>query len=46
MWGKHQGTKIMYGGVSLLLLADDLIILGPDDPSKINPMYNLDRGTA
>ena len=45
MWGKHQGTKIMYGGVSLLLLADDLVILGPDDPSKINPMYNLERGT-
>lgn len=44
MWGKHQGMKIMYSGVALLLLADDLITLMPDDPSKINPMYNLERG--
>lgn len=45
MYGKHQGVKMMYAGVSLLILADDLIVLIPDDPKQINPMYNLERGT-
>ena len=46
MYGKHQGVKMMYAGVSLLILADDLIVLNVDDPAQINPMFNLLKDSA
>jgi co-chaperonin GroES (HSP10) len=44
VWGKHQGVKIEFKGVTFVLLADDLVLLSPEDPSDINPQINFKKG--
>jgi co-chaperonin GroES (HSP10) len=40
-YGKMTGTKIRYKGVNLILLYDDQVIMKIEDPSDIDPMFNI-----
>lgn len=40
-WGRHQGVKYEYQGVVFLLIQDELILLGVDNPGDINPLFNI-----
>lgn len=40
-YGKNQGQRFKINDVSVVLLADDLILFKVDDPSSINPSFNL-----
>jgi len=45
VWSKHAGTKVKVKGVTLVLIADDQLLMKVDSPDVINPMDNL-RGMA
>jgi len=38
---KHAGQKFVYKGIRYILLYDDQIMMKINDPSDIDPMYNL-----
>lgn len=40
-YGKLIGQKFVYKGVKLLLLFDDQIIMKVDNPSSLDPTFNL-----
>ena len=40
-YGKHAGQKLFYKGIKLLLLFDDQIIMKVDDPTHLDPTFNL-----
>lgn len=40
-YGKNAGIKLQYRGVRLLLLDDDACKIVVDDPTDLNPMFNL-----
>lgn len=40
-YGKLIGQKFVYKGVKLLLLFDDQIIMRVDNPSNLDPTFNL-----
>lgn len=41
VWAKHSGTKVKIKGVTLVLLADDQLLMKVESPDDINPMDNL-----
>lgn len=43
MWPKNTGTKIKIKGVTLVIIADDEVILSVDSLADINPVDNLSR---
>jgi co-chaperonin GroES (HSP10) len=45
-YGKHAGTKLFYKGVRLILLFDDQIMLRVEDPTDLDPTFNLGAGSA
>ena len=45
-YGKHTGTKLFYKGVRLILLFDDQIMLRVDDPTDLDPTFNLGTASA
>ena len=45
-YGKHAGTKLFYKGVRLILLFDDQIMLRVDDPTDLDPTFNLGTASA
>ena len=40
-YGKMNGNKIRYKGVNLIVLYDDQIIMRIEDPSDVDPMFNI-----
>jgi len=40
-YGKHAGQKLFYKGIKLLLLFDDQIIMKVEDPTHLDPTFNL-----
>ena len=42
-YGKHAGQKLFYKGIKLLLLFDDQIIMKVDDPTHLDPTFNLTK---
>tara|TARA_R110000744_G_scaffold46911_3_gene103510 strand:- start:5923 stop:6330 length:408 start_codon:yes stop_codon:yes gene_type:complete len=40
-YAKHSGTKMNYKGVKLILLYDDQVMMKIDDPTDLDPTYNL-----
>ena len=40
-YGKHTGAKFLYKGVRLIMCYDDEITMVVDDPSNLDPMFNL-----
>ena len=44
-YGKHVGQKLFYKGVRLLLLFDDQVIMKVEDPTDLDPTYNLTKGS-
>jgi co-chaperonin GroES (HSP10) len=40
-YGKMNGNKIRYKGVNLIMLYDDQIIMRIEDPSDVDPMFNI-----
>ena len=45
-YGKHAGTKLFYKGVRLILLFDDHIMLRVEDPTDLDPTFNLGTASA
>ena len=45
-YGKHTGTKLFYKGVRLILLFDDQIMLRVEDPTDLDPTFNLGAASA
>jgi co-chaperonin GroES (HSP10) len=41
VWGRHRGQKIKVRGVSCVILADDEIVMGLEDPKDLSVMYNV-----
>ena len=44
-YGKHVGQKLFYKGVRLLLLFDDQVIMKVEDPTDLDPTFNLTKGS-
>ena len=44
-YGKHVGQKLFYKGVRLLLLFDDQVIMKVQDPTDLDPTFNLTKGS-
>ena len=42
-YGKHAGQKLFYKGVKLLLLFDDQVIMKVEDPTHLDPTFNLTK---
>ena len=42
-YGKHARQKLFYKGIKLLLLFDDQIIMKVDDPTHLDPTFNLTK---
>ena len=42
-YGKHAGQKLFYKGIRLLLLFDDQIIMKVEDPTHLDPTFNLTK---
>ena len=42
-YGKHAGQKLFYKGIKLLLLFDDQIIMKVEDPTHLDPTFNLTK---
>ena len=42
-YGKHAGQKLFYKGTKLLLLFDDQIIMKVEDPTHLDPTFNLTK---
>ena len=40
-YGKHTGAKFLYKGVRLIICYDDEITMVVEDPSSLDPMFNL-----
>jgi co-chaperonin GroES (HSP10) len=40
-YGKMNGNKLRYKGVNLIMLYDDQIIMKIEDPSDVDPMFNI-----
>ena len=40
-YARHAGQKLYYKGVRLLLLFDDQIIMKVEDPTHLDPTFNL-----
>lgn len=41
VWGRHQGVRLRYDGVTFVLLQDELVLFVVDDPKKISIENNL-----
>jgi co-chaperonin GroES (HSP10) len=44
-YGKHVGQKLFYKGIRLLLLFDDQVIMKVEDPTDLDPTFNLTKGS-
>ena len=44
-YGKHVGQKLFYKGVRLLLLFDDQVIMKVENPTDLDPTFNLTKGS-
>jgi co-chaperonin GroES (HSP10) len=44
-YGKHAGQKLFYKGIRLLLLFDDQVIMKVEDPTDLDPTFNLTKGS-
>ena len=44
-YGKHVGQKLFYKGVRLLLLFYDQVIMKVEDPTDLDPTFNLTKGS-
>ena len=44
-YGKQVGQKLFYKGVRLLLLFDDQVIMKVEDPTDLDPTFNLTKGS-
>ena len=44
-YGKHVGQKLFYKVVRLLLLFDDQVIMKVEDPTDLDPTFNLTKGS-
>ena len=42
-YGKHTGTKLFYKGVRLLILFDDQVMMKVEDPTHLDPTFNLTK---
>ena len=42
-YGKHTGTKLFYKGVRLLILFDDQVMMRVQDPTLLDPTFNLTK---
>jgi co-chaperonin GroES (HSP10) len=42
-YGKHTGTKLFYKGVRLLVLFDDQVMMRVQDPTLLDPTFNLTK---
>lgn len=40
-YAKHAGTKMSYKGVRLILLYDDQVMMKVNDPTDLDPTFNL-----
>ena len=40
-YGKMTGNKLRYKGVNFILLYDDQVIMKIEDPSDVDPMFNI-----
>lgn len=45
VFGKYAGIKLKFQGVKLILLNDDDVKLLVDDPSDLDPTFNMMRGS-
>ena len=44
-YGKHEGQKFIYKGLKLLLLFDDQVMMKVEDPTHLDPTFNLTKGS-
>ena len=44
-YGKHSGQKLFYKGIRLLLLFDDQVMMKVEDPTHLDPTFNLTKGS-
>jgi len=42
-YGKHAGQKLFYKGIKLLLLFDDQVIMTVEEPTHLDPTFNLTK---
>lgn len=45
VFGKYAGIKMKYQGVKLVLLNDEDVKMIVEDPSDLNPTFNLQQGS-
>ena len=43
-YGKHAGQKLFYKSIKLLLLFDDQVMMKVEDPTHLDPTFNLTKG--
>ena len=44
-YGKHSGQKLFYKGIRLLLLFDDQVMMKVENPTHLDPTFNLTKGS-
>jgi co-chaperonin GroES (HSP10) len=44
-YGKHSGQKLFYKAIRLLLLFDDQVMMKVENPTYLDPTFNLTKGS-